>query len=80
MSGWVTIAGAAKHASVSKRTVSRWLKDGLKHARLHSNSVRIKLDDLYEWMERFCQHHVDIDEQVAKAMVKARKKLAEMRA
>lgn len=80
MSGWVTMAGAAEHASVSKRTVSRWLKDGLKHARLNANSVRIKLDDLDAWMERFCQDYVDVDEQVKSAMDKARKKIREMRA
>lgn len=75
---WLTLAGAAVHASVSKRTVSKWLKDGLRHARLSSNSVRIKVADLDAYIERFCTNTVDIDEQVRSAMAKARKKLKAM--
>jgi excisionase family DNA binding protein len=76
--GWVRIKDAAVYASVSTRTVSRWLQEGLRHSRLSSNSVRIKIEDLDSWMDRFCQHHVDIDEQVKAAMAKARKKLKSM--
>ena len=78
MVGWVTMAEAAQYASVSKKTISRWTRDGLKCARMTTHVVRIKLADLYAYIERFCSHHVDVDTEVEVAMSKARKKLKEM--
>jgi len=71
--------GAAQYASVSKGTISRWMKEGLRHARLASNSVRVKAEDVDAWMDKFCMSSVSVDEQVKSAMTKARKKLREMR-
>lgn len=76
--GWFRIKDAAAYASVTPRTVSKWLKDGLKHSRLNSNSVLIKIEHVDEYLERFNTDSVDVDAQVAAAMTKARKKLRKM--
>jgi excisionase family DNA binding protein len=77
--GWLTIEGAAKYASASRCTVSKWMKEGLRHARLNSNTVRIKIEDIDAWLDQRCQTSVEVSEQVTAAMAKARKKLKEMR-
>ena len=42
MEGWACIKKAAQYADVSVRTMRDWLKEGLKHSRLPSGTIRIR--------------------------------------
>lgn len=53
MKAWASIKTAAVYADVSPRTVRSWLKEGLKHSRLPSGTIRIKLEDLDEFLSQY---------------------------
>jgi excisionase family DNA binding protein len=53
MLGWCKVKNAAKYADVSERTIREWLKEGLKHSRLPSGTIRIRYSDIDEYLEQF---------------------------
>jgi len=53
MIGWMKIKGAAQYAGISVRTLRGWLKSGLRHSRLPSKSILIKIAWLDEFLEGF---------------------------
>ena len=53
MLGWCKAKNAAKYADVSERTIREWLKEGLKHSRLPSGTIRIRYIDIDEYLEQF---------------------------
>lgn len=72
---WLTTQEAGQYTSTSKRTILRWVADGLPCARIHANAIRVKVSDLDSWMERFVDRGNDIDAQVDKAWADAKKQL-----
>jgi len=61
MTGWIKIKGAARYCGVSVRTFRGWLKKGLRHSRMSSGSVLIKISWLDEYLAGFevQENHVD---------------------
>ena len=61
MEGWANIKNAAKYADVSERTLRTWLKEGLRHAKLPTGTIRIRYDAVDAFLEQFAdsQHQVD---------------------
>jgi predicted site-specific integrase-resolvase len=53
MVGWCKAKNAAKFADVSERKIRDWLKEGLKHSRLPSGTIRIRYSDIDEYLEQF---------------------------
>ena len=53
MRGWFSIKKASEYASVSQQTMRDWLKHGLKHSRLSSGMIRIKFEDIDDYIEWF---------------------------
>jgi hypothetical protein len=53
LNGWAKIKQASRYAGVSPRTFRGWLKQGLKHTRLPSGMILIKLTSIDEWLESF---------------------------
>jgi hypothetical protein len=51
MAGWLKVKNAAKRADNSERTVRGWLKSGLRHSKLKSGAILIKVEWLDEWIE-----------------------------
>jgi hypothetical protein len=56
--GWHRIKGVAENTESSSRTVHRWLKDGLRHSKVHG-TIFISDEALAEWFKR---HEVQVDE------------------
>jgi excisionase family DNA binding protein len=59
--GWTGVKGAAEYAGVSERTMRDWLGEGLKHSRMPSGMIRIKYQDIDDYIEKFAfdEHKVD---------------------
>ena len=53
MVGWCKVKNAAKYADISERIIREWLKEGLKHSRLPSGTIRIRYSDIDEYLEQF---------------------------
>ena len=53
MLGWCKAKNAAKYADVSERKIREWLKEGLKHSRLPTGTIRIRYSDIDEYLEQF---------------------------
>ena len=53
MVGWCKAKNAAKFADVSERKIRDWLKEGLKHSRLPSGTIRIRYSYIDEYLEQF---------------------------
>jgi excisionase family DNA binding protein len=66
MEGWACIKKAAQYADVSVRTMRDWLKEGLKHSRLPSGTIRIRYSDVDGYLEQF-----QVNENAIDAMVDA---------
>ena len=49
MEGWGKTGDAAKYAGVSPRTLGKWLKNGLRCARLPTGTILVK----FEWIDEF---------------------------
>jgi hypothetical protein len=62
--GWGKVKSAAEYAGMSPRTVSDWLKAGLKHSRLPSGAVLIRFSDIDEYLERFTVDENMVDQMV----------------
>lgn len=66
--GWARINRAAEYAGVKERTLRSWLKEGLKHSRLPSGTVLIKLAWIDEFLERFQETENRVDSIVNEAL------------
>jgi predicted site-specific integrase-resolvase len=55
VAGWLRVRDAARFASVSERTLRKWLRSGLRHARLPSGRILIRVVDIDIWLENFCE-------------------------
>jgi excisionase family DNA binding protein len=64
MEGWASVKKAAQYADVSVRTMRDWLKEGLKHSRLPSGTIRIRYSDVNEYLEQFQVNEHAIDAMV----------------
>ena len=53
MKGWGNLKNAAKYADVSKRTLTGWFKEGLKHSRLNHKTILIRYDDIDDFLEQY---------------------------
>ena len=53
MVGWASAKSAAKYADVSERTIRKWIKEGLRHSRLPSGTIRIRYKDIDKYLEQF---------------------------
>lgn len=53
MDKYITLQEASEYASVSIRTIRQWLKQGLKHARVSSRTIRTKVT----WIDEFLGKH-----------------------
>ena len=58
--GWARIKGAADYSGVSERTLRSWLKEGLKHSRLPSGTILIKL----AWIDEFLEGYQETENRV----------------
>ena len=59
--GWLKIKDAAVYCDMSERTVRSWLKDGLRHSRLRSGTILIKVEWIDEFLERFEAEENEVD-------------------
>lgn len=50
---WMKIKTAAAYCDVSSRTLRKWLKNGLSHARLPSGTILINQSDLDQFLRGF---------------------------
>jgi len=59
--GWVKSSAGARYAGTSERTFRKWLKSGLRYARLPSGTILIK----YKWIDDFLESFEveDVDKQ-----------------
>jgi len=62
--GWLTVKKAAKYCGMSERTVRSWLKQGLKHSRLSSGTILIKIAWMDEYLETYAVQENEIDKVV----------------
>jgi len=53
MKGWVSVKDAGEYSGFSERTVRKLLKRGLKHSRLPSGTIRIRYQDIDDYLEQF---------------------------
>ena len=53
MDGWAKIKQAATYAGMSERSLRGLLKQGLRHSRLPSGTILVKI----EWVDGFLESH-----------------------
>ena len=53
MDGWCKPKNAAAYAGVTLKTFRSWLKDGLKHSRLKSGHILVRVSAIDEYLSRF---------------------------
>jgi helix-turn-helix protein len=73
MVGWFKVKNAAKYADYSERTVRDWLRSGLRHSKLKSGAILIKVEWIDEWLEghEVVENEVDqITDEIVKEMIK----------
>jgi hypothetical protein len=66
--GWARITAAAEYAGVKPRTFRDWLKAGLKHSRMPSGLVLIKISDIDIFLESFTENKNRVDAIVSEVM------------
>ncbi len=52
-SPYITQSEAARYAGVSLRVIRKWMRSGLKHARVNTKTIRTR----HEWVDEFMRHH-----------------------
>ena len=70
MIGWLKVKNAAKYADVSERTLRTWLKSGLRHSRLPSGTILIKIEWLDEFLEENEVENNNSVEKIAEQVIK----------
>ena len=73
MDGWLRKKGAAAYMSLSERSLTSLLKQGLRHSRLPSGTVLISVRSIDEYLEKF---EVDISSEVDKIVRDIEKELS----
>jgi len=68
MVGWCKVKNAAKYADISERIIREWLKEGLKHSRLPSGTIRIRYSDIDEYLVQFQANDNLVDNVVDEVM------------
>ncbi len=53
MQNWQKIIPSAKYAGVSERTFRKWLRAGLRHSRLPSGTLLIKVEWIDQYLKKF---------------------------
>ena len=53
MTGWRKVSGVCEYTETEKRTIRSWLKAGLKHSRLPSGMILIRLADIDDYLDKF---------------------------
>ena len=66
--GWLTVKKAAEYCSMSERTVRSWLKQGLKHSKLKSGTILVKIGWIDEYLETYAVQKNEIDKVVEEVM------------
>ena len=59
--GWLKVKEAAVYCDMPERTIRSWLKDGLRHSRLRSGTILIKVSWIDEFLERFEAQENQVD-------------------
>ena len=59
--GWLTVKKAAEYCGMSERTVRSWLKQGLKHSKLKSGTILVKIGWIDEYLETYAVQKNEID-------------------
>ena len=59
--GWLKVKEAAKYCGLSERKIRSLLKEGLRHSRLRSGTILIKIEWINEYLERFEAQENDVD-------------------
>jgi predicted site-specific integrase-resolvase len=62
MGSWSKIKTACKYADVSERTFRKWLRAGLRHSRLPSGTLLIKM----EWIDQYLKNFEVVESEVDK--------------
>ena len=66
--GWLTVKKAAEYCGMSERTVRNWFKQGLKHSRLKSRTILIKVAWMDEYLETYADQENKVDKIVEEAL------------
>ena len=61
MDGWAKIKPASAYAGVSPRTMRKWIKQDLRHARLPSGTILIKYEAIDEFISKYEKQQNDAD-------------------
>lgn len=61
MQGWAKIRAASAYAGVSSRTLRKWLKRGLKHARLPTGTILIRYSAIDEFLANYEAQDNEVD-------------------
>jgi hypothetical protein len=59
--GWLKVKEAAVYCDMSERAIRSWLKDGLRHSRLASGTILIKVEWIDEFLGRFEAQENEVD-------------------
>jgi hypothetical protein len=71
---WAKIPQGAEYAAVSERTFRTWLKQGLRHSRLGTGTILVRLSAIDEYLESFSvERDVDQVDQLVKEILKPRR-------
>ena len=66
--GWAKIKPAAEYAGIKERTLRGWLKNGLRHARLPTGTILIKLTEVDAYLEGFSGKESEVDKITSEIM------------
>jgi hypothetical protein len=71
--GWLKVKAAAKYCGLSERKIRSLLKEGLRHSRLKSGTILIKIEWIDEYLGKFeaLENEVDsIVDEVVKGLIR----------
>lgn len=68
MNGWCKPSIGAKYAGTSLKTFRGWLQDGLRHSRLRSGHILIKLENIDQYLAKFEISESRLDREVTKLL------------
>jgi excisionase family DNA binding protein len=70
--GWLTIKEAADYVGLGERTIHNWRKKGLKYSKHGSKVVRIRAEDIDEFLfSGYSDHHPDLVDLNVDAIIKS---------
>lgn len=68
MDGWCKPKDAAKYSGVTTKTFRSWLRDGLKHSRLKSGHILVKVSAIDEYLSKFEISESKLDKEVTQLL------------